>query len=214
MSIDGTCLDVADTAANDRPSAVPAPRVRTARRLSPDPGARARRVRHARHRRRRHRPLLRRRTAPGPRLLGSLPHRACSCSPTGASSASLCGTRPIEPGPTFSGGLSATTSCLSSGASPTARSSLRSTRAQKDRRHRTSGLAFGCGVRARPVASIAGDEETTYRLLTTLLDPKRAPAGELAALYPERWEFEIALDELKTHQRSPASCCARRCPTA
>ena len=36
-----------------------------------------------------------------------------------------------------------------------------------------------------------------------LLDPKRAPADELAALYPERWEFETALDELKTHQRSP-----------
>lgn len=46
-------------------------------------------------------------------------------------------------------------------------------------------------------------EEMTYRLLTTILDPKRAPARDLAALYPERWEFETALDELKTHQRSP-----------
>ena len=46
-------------------------------------------------------------------------------------------------------------------------------------------------------------EETTYRLLTTILDPKKAPAPQLATLYPERWEFETALDELKTHQRSP-----------
>lgn len=46
-------------------------------------------------------------------------------------------------------------------------------------------------------------EETTYRLITTILDPDAAPAGELAGLYSERWEFETALDELKTHQRGP-----------
>ncbi len=42
-----------------------------------------------------------------------------------------------------------------------------------------------------------------YRLITTILDPAAAPAAELAALYPQRWEFETALDELKTHQRGP-----------
>lgn len=72
----------------------------------------------------------------------------------------------------------------------------------KDRRHGTGA------VRVRVVEyavgqQVCGDEETTYRLLTTVLDPRRAPAAELAALYPERWEFETALDELKTHQRSP-----------
>jgi hypothetical protein len=30
-----------------------------------------------------------------------------------------------------------------------------------------------------------------YRLLTTILDPAEAPAAELAALYHQRWEFEI-----------------------
>lgn len=45
------------------------------------------------------------------------------------------------------------------------------------------------------------DTETRYRLLTTILDPERAPAAELAALYPQRWEFESTLDELKIHQR-------------
>ena len=43
--------------------------------------------------------------------------------------------------------------------------------------------------------------EPIYRLITTLLDPKLAPAKELAALYQERWEIETALDELKTHLR-------------
>jgi hypothetical protein len=45
--------------------------------------------------------------------------------------------------------------------------------------------------------------EPRYRLLTSILDPAAAPAGELAALYPQRWEFESTLDELKTHQRGP-----------
>jgi len=43
--------------------------------------------------------------------------------------------------------------------------------------------------------------EPLYRLITTILDPKRAPAKELAALYHERWEIETSLDELKTHLR-------------
>ena len=43
--------------------------------------------------------------------------------------------------------------------------------------------------------------EPIYRLITTILDPQLAPAQELAALYHERWEIETALDELKTHLR-------------
>jgi hypothetical protein len=43
--------------------------------------------------------------------------------------------------------------------------------------------------------------EPMYRLLTTILDEKAAPAAELAMLYQERWEIETALDELKTHLR-------------
>jgi enoyl-CoA hydratase/carnithine racemase len=45
------------------------------------------------------------------------------------------------------------------------------------------------------------EAEPVYRLITTILDPKQAPAKELAALYHERWEVETALDELKTHLR-------------
>jgi hypothetical protein len=43
--------------------------------------------------------------------------------------------------------------------------------------------------------------EPGYRLITTILDHETAPAEELAALYHERWEIETALDELKTHLR-------------
>jgi hypothetical protein len=45
------------------------------------------------------------------------------------------------------------------------------------------------------------DAEEIYRLITTILDPDKAPAQELAALYHERWEIETAFDELKTHLR-------------
>jgi transposase IS4-like protein/DDE family transposase len=41
----------------------------------------------------------------------------------------------------------------------------------------------------------------TYRLVTNVVEPKRAPAEELAALYQERWEMETAFDEFKTHLR-------------
>lgn len=41
--------------------------------------------------------------------------------------------------------------------------------------------------------------QAAYRLVTTILEPTRAPAAELAALYHERWEMETAFDEFKTH---------------
>lgn len=45
------------------------------------------------------------------------------------------------------------------------------------------------------------DAEAMYRVVTTILDPARAPAAELAALYHERWEIETTFDEFKTHLR-------------
>jgi Insertion element 4 transposase N-terminal/Transposase DDE domain len=68
----------------------------------------------------------------------------------------------------------------------------------KDRRHGTGG------VRVRVVEyRLAGvaDAEPLYRLMTTILEPAQAPAAELAALYHERWEVEGALAELKTQLR-------------
>lgn len=43
------------------------------------------------------------------------------------------------------------------------------------------------------------DAQSRYRLLTSLLDDKSAPAAQLAALYRERWQVEGVFDELKTH---------------
>src|SRR5215210_33801 len=68
----------------------------------------------------------------------------------------------------------------------------------KDRRHRTGG------VRVRVVEyrlEGVAEAEPLYRLVTTIFDPAKAPAAELAALYHERWEIEGALAELKPHLR-------------
>ncbi len=68
----------------------------------------------------------------------------------------------------------------------------------KDRRHRTGGVQVrAVEYRLEGVT----DAEPLYRLVTTILDPAKAPAAELAALYHERWEIEGALAELKTHLR-------------
>ena len=40
-----------------------------------------------------------------------------------------------------------------------------------------------------------------HRLLTTLLDERQHPAKDLIVRYHERWEQELAYDELPTHQR-------------
>jgi hypothetical protein len=46
-----------------------------------------------------------------------------------------------------------------------------------------------------------GEVGKGYRLVTTLLNPRVAPALELVALYHERWEIELVIDEIKTHER-------------
>jgi transposase IS4-like protein/DDE family transposase len=68
----------------------------------------------------------------------------------------------------------------------------------KDRRHQVNG------IRVRVIEyrlEGIGPAEPLYRLMTTVLDPVQAAAEALAALYHERWEIEGALDELKTHLR-------------
>jgi hypothetical protein len=40
-----------------------------------------------------------------------------------------------------------------------------------------------------------------HRLVTTLLDPRVAPARDVVCLYHERWESELVVDETDTHQR-------------
>ena len=70
---------------------------------------------------------------------------------------------------------------------------------EADRRHRTAGLQLR--VIEYRLEGIP-EAEPLYRVVTSILDPQRAPAAELAALYHERWEIEVALAELKTQLRS------------
>jgi hypothetical protein len=48
------------------------------------------------------------------------------------------------------------------------------------------------------ITTSAGRTASRYRLVTTLADPARYPAGEVIALYRERWEIETAYLELKS----------------
>ena len=68
----------------------------------------------------------------------------------------------------------------------------------RDRRHDTNAVKVR--VLEYRLEGVEG-AKPFYRLLTTILDPRKAPAQELAALYHERWEIETAFDELKTHLR-------------
>ena len=58
-------------------------------------------------------------------------------------------------------------------------------------------------------ATLAKDR---YRLVTNLLDPHEAPVLELAALYHERWEIEGVFDEFKTHLRANGTVLRSKTP--
>jgi len=66
----------------------------------------------------------------------------------------------------------------------------------KSRRSRTGEITVRVIDYALPGVPEA---QARYRLVTSLLDPDKAPALELATLYHERWEIEGVFDELKTH---------------
>jgi hypothetical protein len=54
-------------------------------------------------------------------------------------------------------------------------------------------------VEARITVVVDGSTRTEqYRLVTSLLDPRLAPAGELVALYARRWVAETGIGEIKT----------------
>jgi hypothetical protein len=58
-------------------------------------------------------------------------------------------------------------------------------------------------ITVRVVEYTLAGQATVCRLITTILDPAHAPALDLAALYAQRWEFEISPGELKTRQGAP-----------
>jgi hypothetical protein len=50
-----------------------------------------------------------------------------------------------------------------------------------------------------------GDGDELITLVTNVVDPEDLNATDLALAYHERWEIEMVVDELKTHQRGPAT---------
>jgi len=52
------------------------------------------------------------------------------------------------------------------------------------------------------------------RLMTSLLDPNRWPADEIIEMYHERWEIEIAFDELKAHMLERRESLRSKTPSA
>jgi hypothetical protein len=49
-------------------------------------------------------------------------------------------------------------------------------------------------------------------LITTITDPRAAPAQALAQTYPQRWEHETGNDQLKTHLRGPGKVLRSKSP--
>jgi hypothetical protein len=73
-----------------------------------------------------------------------------------------------------------------------------------DRKHDRNGLLvrvikYTLNEKNRP------GHRQTHRLLTTLLDEKLDPAKKLIELYHLRWEQELTIDELKTHELARAT---------
>jgi hypothetical protein len=70
----------------------------------------------------------------------------------------------------------------------------------------------GIHVRVFEYEVVGRGEEELFTLVTTILDPDEAPAIKLAAAYHERWEIELLIDEIKTHQKGPAAILRSKSP--
>lgn len=51
-----------------------------------------------------------------------------------------------------------------------------------------------------------------FTIVTSITDHQDLPAPEIAAAYHQRWEIELAFDEIETHQRGPAVILRSRSP--
>jgi len=76
---------------------------------------------------------------------------------------------------------------------------------------RTIGRQLPATLRARAVR-VQRPGFRPYVVLTSLLDPVAYPAADLGALYHERWELELAFDEVKTHTLARAETLRSHAP--
>jgi Insertion element 4 transposase N-terminal/Transposase DDE domain len=87
-------------------------------------------------------------------------------------------------------------------------------------RNKTNKLASGAraltdlpGLHVRVVDyDVPGRGGEVVTLVTSILDHQDAAAPDLASAYCQRWEIELAFDEVKTHQRGPAVILRSRSP--
>jgi hypothetical protein len=68
------------------------------------------------------------------------------------------------------------------------------------------------GIAARLITYRLGKGREEYRLLCSILDPRKAPAIQLANLYAKRWTIETVLAELKTRLRGARVVLRSRVP--
>jgi len=68
------------------------------------------------------------------------------------------------------------------------------------------------GVAARLITYRLGKQRQEYRLLCSIMDPRKAPAIQLANLYGRRWTIETVLGELKTRLRGARVVLRSRIP--
>jgi len=68
------------------------------------------------------------------------------------------------------------------------------------------------GIAARLITYRLGKGREEYRLLCSILDPRKAPGIQLANLYAKRWTIETVLAELKTRLRGARVVLRSRVP--
>jgi hypothetical protein len=64
-------------------------------------------------------------------------------------------------------------------------------------------VSFRMRVIEYKLPDVQDGKDELYRLVTTILDPARAPAKELAVLYHERWDIEGFFKQIKSVQLNP-----------
>jgi len=82
----------------------------------------------------------------------------------------------------------------------------------KTGRPTTEAEAFREPIRVVEYMVTGRGETTTIRIITSLQDHTEAKADDLAALYAQRWEHELAFDEIKEHQIHPDRVLRSRTP--
>ncbi len=193
VAIDGTCLDLADTPANDEHSG--------------GRGGGLGRVRPARDRRRGHRGVHNLRAGPVGAAAGlvgpgdAVPGRPRVYSFTGWATASATGADLLWR-------IKDNLRLDPAGELPDGSFLAQVFDSRTDRRRERP-------VRVRVISYTIEDGRDPagpYRLITTILDPEQAPAIDLAAAYSQRWEIESAFDELKAHQRGPRAVLRSKSP--